>query len=127
MKIYKIIVFFVLTSLISCVNDTEGVVNINVEDLKKVIEREKNIQLLDVRFPSETKDGMILNALNVNLISNNFQSEVVNVLDKDKPVYVYCRSGNRSKIAAGILVDKGYEVFNVKGGYKKWLKENKHE
>ncbi len=123
MKKQIIIIILILTPFISCVQDVPGVVNISTEELKKVIERDKNIQLLDVRFSSETDEGMILNAVNVNLISNDFESKVVKVLDEGKPVYVYCRSGNRSKIASKILVDKGYKVFNVKGGYQSWLKE----
>lgn len=117
------IVLFLLLTITSCVKDVTGVENITVEDLKIIIEKDKNVQILDVRLPSETEDGMILNAMNINLISNDFETEAVNILDIEKPVYVYCRSGTRSKIASKVLVDKGYIVFNVKGGYKEWLKK----
>lgn len=120
MKIYILILIIFFTS---CIKDVNGVVDITIVELKEVIERENEIQLLDVRLSSETNKGMILNAIPVNLLSNDFESKVIDVLDKEKPVYVYCRSGSRSKIASKVLLDKGYEVFNVKGGYKDWLKE----
>lgn len=120
MKIYILILIIFFTS---CIKDVNGVVDITIVELKEVIERENEIQLLDVRLSSETNKGMILNAIHVNLLSNDFESKVIDVLDKEKPVYVYCRSGSRSKIASKVLLDKGYEVFNVKGGYKDWLKE----
>jgi len=125
MKEYTLIILLFIASFFSCSDDVSGVVDISIDDLKEVLKKDKDIQILDVRLPSETKNGMILNSVNVNLISNSFQSKAVGVLDKEKPVYVYCRSGNRSRIASEILIDKGYEVFNVKGGYLEWQKEEK--
>ncbi len=113
--------------LVSCVKSDSRVKNITVDDLKTILKEDKNIQLLDVRTSSETKNGIIFDAVQVNMISNNFESRVIEVLDKKKPVYVYCRSGGRSKIAASVLVDNGFDVYNVKGGYKEWIKKNKVE
>ena len=110
--------------LTACVSSVSGVKDITAKDLKRIIETDTEVQLLDVRFSNEIKKGMISNAFHVNVISADFQSKVVNVLDIEKPVYVYCGSGARSKIASKLLLDKGYEVFNVKGGYNNWLKEN---
>ena len=38
---------------------------------------------------------------------------------KETPIYLYCRSGNRSGQAAGILAKEGYNVANV-GGFRDW-------
>ncbi|CAL2089238.1 Rhodanese-like domain-containing protein [Tenacibaculum sp. 190524A05c] len=122
-----ILSFLFLLVLTSCVKSDSRVKNITVDDLKTVLKEDKNIQLLDVRTSSETKNGIIFDAVQVNMISNNFESRVIEVLDKKKPVYVYCRSGGRSKIAASVLVDNGFDVYNVKGGYKEWIKNNKVE
>lgn len=111
--------------LISCVKTDERVKHITVDDLKVVFKKDKNIQLLDVRTSSETKNGIIFDALQVNMISSDFESRAIEVLDIKKPVYVYCRSGGRSKIAASVLVDNGFNVYNVKGGYKAWVKQSK--
>lgn len=112
--------------LFSCANSNENVKTITVDDLKLKILEDKNIQILDVRTSSETSDGVIFNAIQVNLISNSFETRSIDVLNKDKPVYVYCRSGRRSKIAASILADNGYDVYNVKGGYVAWEKALKN-
>lgn len=81
--------------LISCVKTDERVKHITVDDLKVVFKKDKNIQLLDVRTSSETKNGIIFDALQVNMISSDFESRAIEVLDIKKPVYVYCRSGGR--------------------------------
>jgi rhodanese-related sulfurtransferase len=49
---------------------------------------------------------------------------VLKLLDKNKPVYLYCRGGGRSGKSAKILQEKGYTIYNVLGGYTKWKKEN---
>ncbi|MDB4241958.1 rhodanese-like domain-containing protein [Polaribacter sp.] len=36
---------------------------------------------------------------------------------------MYCRSGNRSGKSAIILKEKGFEVYNVLGGYKMWSEQ----
>ena len=123
MRTIPLILLLLFITTASCVKDVSGVENITVEDLRKIIEKENDIQLLDVRLPSECEDGTIFNAMQVNLISNNFKTKAIKILDKERPVYVYCRSGGRSKIAAKVLLDKGYKVYNVKGGYKRWLEK----
>ena len=46
----------------------------------------------------------------------------IDEIPKDKPVYVYCREGSFSEEVADILADRGYEVFNLKDGYKEYRK-----
>ena len=46
--------------------------------------------------------------------------------EKDKPVALYCRSGNRSKTAARILADKGYEVVELGTGFRGWVAAGKN-
>jgi len=42
-------------------------------------------------------------------------------LDKSKPVYLYCRSGNRSKKSADILIELGFsKVYDLNGGFIEW-------
>ena len=41
--------------------------------------------------------------------------------DKDEPLYIYCRSGNRSSKAAAQLTEAGFKkIIDLKGGYKAW-------
>lgn len=62
--------------------------------------------LLDVRTPQEYAAGRIEGADNVPLQS--IQSGTLPAVAKDKPVYVYCQSGNRSAQAAALLKKAGY-------------------
>ena len=83
---------------INC-NSQDEIKTISTSALKTLLVKD-NVQLLDVRTKATAQ------------------------LDKNKPVYLYCRSGNRSEKAAKILKEKGYEVYNVLGGYNKWKQEN---
>jgi rhodanese-related sulfurtransferase len=97
--------------------------SIAVKKLKDLLAKEK-IQLMDVRSPKEIKEGAIKTALFANYYEVDFYEKASQQLDKNKPVYLYCRSGNRSKKAATVLEEKGFKVVNVLGGYMQWKKEN---
>jgi rhodanese-related sulfurtransferase len=92
---------------------------LNAPEYKTEINKE-NVQLIDVRTPSEFEAGAIPNAVNVNVNEATFD-EKIQKLDKTKPVYVYCRSGARSQTAAYKMVEMGFEkVIDLKGGYLSW-------
>ena len=42
-------------------------------------------------------------------------------LPKDKPVYVLCRTGDLSMEVAEILEDRGYDAYNIDGGYAAYM------
>ncbi len=107
---------------INC-NSQEDIKTVSTKELKVLLEKE-TIQLVDVRTPKEIKKGSIESALFVNFFDEDFTEKAVNKLDKSKPVYIVCRSGNRSTKACRVLKEKGYNVYNVLGGYNKWKKEN---
>ncbi|MCG1034802.1 rhodanese-like domain-containing protein [Polaribacter sp. DS7-9] len=107
---------------INC-NAQEEIKTISTKELKILLSKE-NVQLLDVRTPIETKFGYIESALFINYFNSDFVEQAVNKLDKEKPVYVYCRSGKRSAKASKLLKEKGFNVFDVLGGYNQWTKEN---
>jgi rhodanese-related sulfurtransferase len=76
---------------------------------------ESKVTLLDVRTPEEYGMGKIGGALNIPV---DHLRERMNELPKDKPVYLYCQVGLRGYIAARILSQNGYDVYNLSGGYK---------
>lgn len=110
----------IFTVLLSCTSKVNGVKDISVDDLQLVLKTNENIQLLDVRTPSEWAEGVIKKAIEINVTANNFENIALEKLDKTKPVYIYCRSGGRSKIASELLLKKGFETYNVLGGYNEW-------
>lgn len=79
-----------------------------------------NAIVLDVREDKEFREGHIINALHVPLKSLQPR---INELEKhkDKPILVYCRSGNRSGTACASLRKQGFaNVYNVNGGIMAW-------
>ena len=99
---------------------------ITVLPLNKFIALTKNkdVQLIDVRTPEEFKQGHIINAKNIDFFSQNFDVQFEN-LDKSKPVYIYCRSGNRSGKDAIKLAKKGFvKILDLEGGYLNYSKNN---
>ena len=82
-------------------------------------------QLIDVRTAMEYKQGHISNAKNLDFFQwVNFKNSVEK-LDKNKPVYLYCRSGNRSQKAAHLLAEMGFsQLYDLSGGYMQWPFKN---
>lgn len=83
--------------------------------------KQKKVQLVDVRTSREFKGGHIGKAINIDLFQGSSFKQAFEKLDKSKPVYLYCRSGSRSKKAAQKVLDMGFEmVYDLKGGYMAW-------
>ena len=77
--------------------------------------------LVDVRTPEEFRGGYIPGAININL--QELQQRLTRI-PKDKPVIVYCRSGNRSASAANLLKQAGYtEIYDL-GGIIDWARQS---
>lgn len=83
-------------------------------------------QLIDVRTAPEYATGHIANATLIDWKDpENFKS-AAKVLDKDKPIYLYCRSGHRSTEAGNYLIKQGFKhVFNLEGGIQAWQASGK--
>ena len=80
----------------------------------------EDAQLIDVRTPEEFEEGHIANALNIDFFSDNFLQNMEK-LDKEKPVVLYCKSGNRSNKSVQKLKDSGFsKIYDVDGGITEW-------
>ncbi|MDX2081126.1 MAG: rhodanese-like domain-containing protein [Terrimicrobiaceae bacterium] len=81
-----------------------------------------NAVLIDVREPSEWQNGVAEPAVLLSLSdlrgARTGWTEFL-AANKDKELILYCRSGNRSGIAAGILRKEGFRVENA-GGFSRW-------
>lgn len=82
--------------------------------------KDKNTVVIDVRSPGETAQGKIPGAKEMNLMGPGFKQQIAK-LDKTKTYLVYCRSGNRSATACGMMAAEGLEnLYNLSGGYSAW-------
>ncbi|MBE8712974.1 rhodanese-like domain-containing protein [Sphingobacterium hungaricum] len=93
---------------------------ITVQDLKSMIDRNEEFQLIDVREPFEYEVSN-LNGDNIPLSGVVIESDKIS---KDIPVVVQCRSGKRSAQAIMLLEQEGFtNLSNLKGGILAWKEE----
>ncbi|MFK7811587.1 MAG: rhodanese-like domain-containing protein [Maribacter sp.] len=100
-----------------------------VSDKIKILDRDtyadailgKKVQLVDVRTRNEYGGGHIKNAKNIDFFSATNFKNAFEKMNKEQPVYLYCRSGARSQKAARKLVEMGFlKIYDLKGGYSSW-------
>jgi len=84
---------------------------IRVNDIDELI---GNIELIDIREPYEFKGGSIKTATNIPM--GNLLTSPDKYLLKDKPYYIFCQTGARSRYACKFLDKNGFDVINVVGG-----------
>lgn len=88
--------------------------------------KDTTVTVVDVRTAAEHAEGYIPGTdFNIDVLEDTYTKIATETLPKDKPVALYCRSGNRSKIAARILADKGYEVVELGTGFRGWVAAGK--
>ncbi|EAR02152.1 rhodanese-like domain-containing protein [Maribacter sp. HTCC2170] len=94
------------------------ITEVSQEELDKVV-------LVDVRTPKEYSQGHLENSILIDWMGDSFVEEFEKI-DKEKTVYLYCRSGRRSADATKYLDSMGYKnVFNLTGGYIAWAEKSK--
>ena len=88
--------------------------DLQYDEAMEIYKRENAI-LIDVRMPDEYREKHIEGAINIPIYEiDNFKNEII---DKDKVILLYCKTGKRSKIVKEILMQNGYRnvyTFNAK-------------
>lgn len=93
--------------------------SITMDEAKKIFETEGDYLILDVRTAGEYASGHIPGAINV--ANEDIKDiEPAQLPEKNQVIYVYCRSGNRSKQAAAKLAAMGYTNIIEIGGIMDW-------
>jgi rhodanese-related sulfurtransferase len=90
----------------------------HLTDVKGVYDNLERIQLVDCRDANEWDAGRIEAAIHIPL--NSIMSGAGTDLDRDVPIAVICRSGNRSELATMMFQARGFEAYNVEGGMEAW-------
>lgn len=102
--------------------DTQTIYDVDSKIFQDLLKKNPSV-LIDVRTKKEFNEGHIDGATNVNLYDSDFLKKI-NLVNKNQPIYVYCRSGGRSSMAASKMKDIGFtEIYNLSGGIDSWIDE----
>lgn len=97
---------------------------INVITPSDFKEKSVNQTIVDIRTPQEFAEGYIEGAVNINVFDKNFLDQMAQ-FDKSKPIFIYCRSGNRTSSASKKLSELGFQqVYDLQGGIVNWSRNN---
>lgn len=98
----------------------------SMEEAMKIMEKEKDYIILDVRTNGEYREEHIPGAICLP-VQDIGEEPPAELKDFDQLILVYCRSGNRSKTAAQKLADLGYRNVVEFGGIIDWPGETESE
>jgi rhodanese-related sulfurtransferase len=101
--------------------EISGISTISVDAAAELVDNPPDdLVVLDVRTPEEFAEGHLEGAVLVDFYAADFADQLA-ALDTDVPYLVYCRSGNRSGQALGVMDQLGFtSVVDVDGGIVAW-------
>ena len=123
----KMLNLFYFTVVISLMTTCRPMVTTTLEAnlFDKTLKQTPNPQLVDVRMSSEYVEGHLIGAILIDIKQPSFDS-LIHQLDRNRPVFVYCRVGRRSLEAANILEKNKFKVvYNLNGGIIAWKEKGK--
>jgi len=117
--------FFLLFSLLVFSQENTQVYEVlSYDDFKNQISND-NVLLFDVRTMDEFNSGHLKGSINIDFYEEKLFDKFFKKVNKSKPIYIYCRSGNRSKKSSEKLKKLGFvKIFDLEGGYKNWIKKS---
>lgn len=99
---------------------------VDAKEFATFIKDTSKVTVLDVRTAAEHAEGYIPGThFNIDVLESTYTKTAIDTLPEDKPVALYCRSGNRSKNAARILAEHGYQVVELGTGFRGWVAAGK--
>lgn len=118
--IYLIIALSIFFAFSGYARKTTATVKpLTTEEFQKII-ASKTVTLIDVRTAEEFSEGHIPGAVNLDVNNPDFVSSIKKLIKK-KPLALYCRSGNRSKLAASKLSKLQIKIYDLNLGIKDWM------
>jgi len=118
--------FFSIIFFFSCeTTESQVIKNIDSQQFFKKINKKNGI-IIDVRTPEEFHSGHIKEATNINFYDKDFIDKL-QIVSKNLPIYIYCRSGGRSSLAATKMEALGFTmVYNLSRGIEAWCSDGYH-
>ena len=103
----------------------EKYIKLNPYEAKELIDREKDLIIIDARTESEyLYEGKLENSINLDFLKPRIFKREIQKFDKNKNYLVYCAVGRVSKSVCELMSDLGFKkVFELSGGLKAWQKE----
>ena len=118
MLVNLILGVFILWMVYNMVRPIKGMTSLGAAEFKKRLAQNKSAMLIDVREPHEFRAGSIPRAVNMPLSSLR---SAMHDIPMDREVFVYCKSGMRSKKAAALISKAGHrQIYNLNGGILRW-------
>lgn len=109
-----LILVFSLAPIVSA--QTLEVVKVSTPQFSELMKTNPDMMVLDIRTPGEFKQRHIEGAMNIDFMNPDFK-ERLNLLDKSKPLLLYCRSGNRSGQAMAYFEELKFQrVYHLGAG-----------
>ena len=118
MKILTLILFALFLTVGAYAQTGQGKLSDTHKSPETIIQEVKagKAYLVDVRTPEEYGEGHLSHSKNIDFRSTDFKTQI-SKLDRSKPVYLYCRSGNRSGKAADTLQTLDFKAAYNIGGF----------
>ena len=119
------ILFFLLFPILIFSQEIDSFYELVSYDIYKNKISIKDALVFDVRTTEEFNLGHIKGSINIDFYDEKLFVDFFEKINKTKPIYIYCRSGNRSKKSSEILKKIGFvKVYDLLGGYKNWIKNS---
>lgn len=116
----KKLLFILLALMLPAVSSLAATKDISSVEAKSLLDKKKNVFLLDVRTPQEFSQARLAGAV---LIPVNELEARLREVPKERAILVYCTVGARSKPAADLLSQRGYrEIYHMSDGLIGWYR-----
>jgi phage shock protein E len=117
----KVILSALLVSLLFVMGScTQSSVEVYSAEVSSLLQKNKNIFILDVRTADEFSQGHIKGAVNMDMHLPGMLDSI-NGLNKDSDYLVYCRTKNRSGIVVNSMIQHGFKtVYQMADGITGW-------
>lgn len=103
----------------------EGYIKLTPQEAKELIEREKNLVIIDTRTKMEfTYEGKLENAVLLDFLKPRVFKREIQKFNRDKTYLVYCAVGRVSEPACRVMAELGFKnIYEMAGGLKAWQKD----
>ena len=121
---YKYLVILLFPLLVFSQENTNAYEVLSYDDFKNQISK-NDVLLFDVRTMAEFNSGHLKGSVNIDFYDEKLFDKFFNKVEKSEPIYIYCRSGNRSQKSSEQLKELGFvKIYDLEGGYKNWINKS---